>query len=214
MPSPGQVVRLDFRYTSDDAAATNVMYFGYTGAGAVSLAELTDFIESSAMVDDLPAAYVGACNTGTVGVTSTATDLSSETGAVFEHILGWTGGNTGEALPASAAVCVSDTILRRYRGGHPRTYMLCGTAGDFVSGSVKDWQAEFLVNIQNDWNSFMADFPLTIGARTWTPVNVSFWETVGGVRTLRATPLVDLIVGKVARSRICSQRRRLGKVGG
>jgi hypothetical protein len=92
--------------------------------------------------------------------------------------------------------------------------MMVGTASDFLTGSTKFWQAAFLANVQAGWTAFLAAFPLTIGSRTYNPVNVSYWETVAGVRTLRTTPVVDLIVGYLVRERVCSQRRRLGKVNG
>ncbi len=43
---------------------------------------------------------------------------------------------------------------------------------------------------------------------------MSYYETVGGVRTVRPTPLVDPILVDIAKVRVCSQRRRLGRVGG
>lgn len=214
VPSPGQVVRLDWNYSTDGALATNVMYFSYSGAGALSPAELTAFATSSAMTSDLEAPYVGAAPGYTQGQPSKFQDLISDMGAVVEHTDSWSGTNTGSALPTSASVLVSDEILRHYRGGHPRTYMMVGLASDIAIANNTQWQTTFLANIQAGWTAFMADFPLSIGSRTYNPVNVSFWETVAGVKTLRATPLVDLITSKIVRTRVCSQRRRLGKVGG
>lgn len=214
LPSPGQVVKLEFNYSRQDAAATNILYYQYTGAGSVTLSELESFAEAGTQTTDLPAPFVGASPDTEVGQPSFYTDLSSDVGVGFTYDYTWTGTNTGSDVPSSASVLVSHRILRRYRGGHPRTYMMVGTTNDFLSGSTKFWQAAFLANVQAGWDAYLADFPLTIGARTWTPVNVSYWETVGGVRVLRETPLVDLIVGETTRERVCSQRRRLGKISG
>lgn len=213
LPSPGNVVKYEYNYGTDEVTATNIFYFSYTGASGLSLSELSTFAVSSAM-GNLAAPYVGASLDTTVSQQSKMTDLSSDVGPVYEFTPGWTGTNTGEAIPASASVLVSHEILRRYRGGHPRTYMMVGGAGDFLSGSTRDWQAEFLGNIQAGFDAFGEGFPVTLGARTYQWVNVSYWETVGGVKTLRATPLVDVITEAVVRERICTQRRRLGKVGG
>lgn len=213
LPSPGNVVKYEYNYGKDDVQATNIFYFSYTGASGLSLSELEAFAVSTQM-GDIAAPYVGASTTDQVSMESKMTDLSSDVGPTYSFTPGWTGTNMGENIPANAAVVVSHEILRRYRGGHPRTYMMAGTAGDFVSGSIRNWQASFLSNIQAGFSAFAADFPFTLGARTWQWVNVSYWETVGGVRTLRTTPLVDVVISAVARDRICTQRRRLGKVGG
>lgn len=212
LPSPGQVVRCDFRYTGEDAAAENVYYFEYDGVGPISIPDLTSFI--SGIVTDWNAPYIGAGLDTCMGTLVHATDLSSAMGSVVDFDNTWTGTNTGEAIPASNSVVVSDTILRRYRGGHPRNYLMVGGAGDFMAGSVKFWQGAFITNIQNGFDSFNGLFPRSDSGRHWTRVNVSFYETVGGVRTVRPTPLVDTITASVVRDRISSQRRRLGKIGG
>jgi hypothetical protein len=214
LPSPGQVVKLVLSWQQEDATAENILYFQYTGSGSLSVGELTNFMESTEIASDLLAPFVGASVSSVTAVLMTGTDLSSNTGVTFSFIPSFTGTNTGASIAASQAVCVSHEIARRYRGGHPRTYMMVGSASDFETASVKFWQASFLTNIQNGWNAFVGHFPFTIGARTWSWVNVSFYETVGGVRTVRTTPLVDPIIATTARDRVCSQRRRLGKVGG
>lgn len=214
LPSPGQVVKLDFNYGNEDALATNIFYFQYSGAGPLTTAELAAFIESGVISSDLPAPYVGASVDTVGGRDSVFTDLSSPTGVVGIGAYSWEGTNTGDVLPASNSVVVSHEILRRYRGGHPRTYMMVGSATSLEGSSTKMWQGAFLTNIQDGFTAFIDSFPLTIGARTWNWVNVSYYETVDGVRTVRETPLVDLVVAPLTRARVCTQRRRLGKVGG
>jgi hypothetical protein len=212
LPSPGTVVKLVLKYHQDDGSAENIQYYSYTTASHASISDLSGLWGHIAT--DFLAAYVGSSLAAVVMDSVTLTDLVSSTGAVYSTTPSFTGTNTGSVLPASAAVVVSHTIARRYRGGHPRTYMMVGSASDFATSSVKDWQASFLTNIQNGWNSYQALFPYNAGLGTWNRVNVSYYETVGGVRTVRATPLVDLISADVAKVRVSSQRRRLGKVGG
>jgi hypothetical protein len=214
LPSPGQVVKLVMSWQNNDVSAENIFHFSYTGSGTLSLGELETFADDTSMGPNFLAPWVGA-SVDTVMLTGRFfTDLSSDTGVTYGDTPSFTGTNTGEALPASTAVCVSHEIARRYRGGHPRTYMMVGSAGDFVDFSNKNWQTAFLANIQAGWNTWQSAFPKTLGARTWNPCNVSYYETVGGVRTIRATPLVDPIISQIARVRMCTQRRRLGKVGG
>lgn len=214
LPNIAGVVRRKHAYHKFDADAMVIDYWAYTGADPVDETEINAFINETVMNVDIFAPWVGASTADESGGLTVVEDLSSDTGAVYTLEQNWVGTNTGEAVPASAAVCVSETISRRYRGGHPRKYMMTGSASDYATSSIKMWQASFITNIQSGFNDFLADFPFTTGSRTWTPVSVSYWETVGGVRTLRPTPLVDLITGYIVRDRVCSQRRRLGKIGG
>lgn len=212
LPSPGQVVKLEYSYTLEDAPATNIFYFRYGGGSAITVAQLEDL--DAGLITQLQGCYVPAAIAACVGSELKYTDLSIDTGAEYSVSHMWSGTNMGEALPASVAVCVSDSIARRYRGGHPRTYQMVGSAGDFVSGSVRTWQASFLANLQTAWDDFMGLFPLTVDGMVIQPVNVSYYETVGGVKTVRPTPVVDVIYAKICKERICTQRRRLGRVGG
>ena len=216
LPSPGMVVKMVLQYHQDDGAAENIFHFQYTNpsqATSANMGGLWAFMET-----DFLAAYVGASLAAVTMDKVTLTDLSSSSGAEYTTTPSFTGTNTGSVLPASAAVCVQHVIARRYRGGHPRTYMMVGSASDFATSSVKDWQASFLTNIQNGWNSFNALFPFSTAGGIWSRCNVSYYETVivGGVptRQVRATPLVDTIESDIAKVRVCSQRRRLGKIGG
>lgn len=212
LPSPGQVVRCDFRYANEDVSAENIFYFAYDGVGPITILELDSFI--AGIVTDWNAPYVGAALGSCNGTEIHAVDLSSSVGSVVDFANTWAGTNMGLVIPASNSVVVSDTILRRYRGGHPRNYLMVGGAGDFLAGSIKMWQAAFLTNIQNGFNTFNGLFPRSDSGRHWTRVNVSFYETVAGVKTVRAVPLVDTIIDSVVKDRVSSQRRRLGKVGG
>lgn len=212
LPSPGMVVKLVLKYHQDDGAAENILHFAYTNPSQATVANLGGLW--AYMETDFLAAYVGSSLAAVTMDSVELTDLSSSSGATYSAVPTFTGTNTGSVLPASAAVCVQHEIIRRYRGGHPRTYMMVGSASDFATSSVKDWQASFLTNIQNGWNSHAGQFPFATAGGIWSRCSVSYYETVGGVRTVRATPLVDAITADLVKVRVCSQRRRLGKIGG
>lgn len=135
----------------------------------------------------------------------TAIDLASDLGPQATVTSTTAGSLTTAALSSNAAACLSWKIARRYRGGHPRTY---------VGGGV-------VAQLSNP--------------NTWTPLVVSSWITSGlalrtainGVTTsagnarmstvhyyrnkaLLAVPLVSEITGLTVDSRVDSQRRRLG----
>ncbi len=212
LPSPGMVVKLNLKYHNEDAAAENILHFQYTNPSQATVANLGGLW--AYMQADLLAPYVGASLASVVMDEAVLTDLSSSSGAIYSTVPSFGGTNTGAAIAAQNAVVVQHTIQRRYRGGHPRTYMMVGASGDLATSSIKDWQPSFLTNIQSGWTAFDALFPFSTAGGIWSRCSVSYYETVGGVRTLRTTPLVDQILASVAKSRVCSQRRRLGKVGG
>lgn len=209
LPSPGKVVKMIAQFHFLDSIAQNIQYFQYDTAARTSVGDLSGLW--SHIDTDFLAAYTGATLSSGVCDFIKMIDLIDSSGAEYETVPTFLGTNTGNPLSSNNAVCVQHTINRRYRGGHPRTYMMVGADGDMAAGSIKDWQASFLTNIQNGWDSFNGLFPYHAGLGTWTRVSVSYYETVGGVRTVRATPLVDPILADVAKVRVCSQRRRLGK---
>jgi hypothetical protein len=109
-------------------------------------------------------------------------------------------------------------INRRYRGGHPRTY-LPGLAGFYV-GANGNWTAASMSATLTGWNTFMASCiaspPAAVG--TLVHVNVSYFTGFVNkmfpsgrqhpVPTVRGTPVVDTIVSESINPRPASQRRR------
>lgn len=139
-------------------------------------------------------------------------DLSSDLGAEGSVSDSQAGARTGDVAPVSSAVMGSMEIDRRYRGGHPRKYLPLGTAGTYKSASSKFWDPGFVSAVQGHGETFIAAVAgKTVGSTNFGGlVNVSYVSA--GAR--RVTPVVDAIVGITIRDRICSQRRRLGKIGG
>lgn len=141
-----------------------------------------------------------------------AIDLSSDTGATASTTDDTFGVRSGDFMPASVALVVSAEIARRYRGGHPRYYLPWGTAGTMATGSTQFWDTSFLADCETKFNA-MAEAVTghLIGSTEFHGLcNVSYVS--GGAR--RVTPVVDTISSYIARDRISSQRRRLGKIGG
>ena len=141
-----------------------------------------------------------------------AIDLASDLGASAFLADSHFGSRTGDFVPANVAMVISHEIARRYRGGHPRSYLPWGTAGTYATGSTIDWDSGFVTDCQAKWNALLTGINgHAIGGTEFHGlVNVSYVS--GGVR--RTTAVVDQITSGIVRTRICSQRRRLGKVGG
>jgi hypothetical protein len=145
-------------------------------------------------------------------------DLTSATGAVGA----WSGTHAGSAgasgLPAGVAVVIKYPIARRYRGGHPRTY-LGGLLSTALSGpgSVDPTYAAALLGV---WNAFIGGVLGAgwSGAGTLNQVNVSYYQGFHNftypsgrtrpIPTLRGAPVVDFITSAVINLKPGSQRRR------
>jgi hypothetical protein len=136
-----------------------------------------------------------------------AIDLTSSTAPVGIDGTTQVGGESGDATPINCAMVISHEIARRYRGGHPRTYLggiansFLASANHWATADVGDVVAAF-AEFVNDVGGF-AESGVTIDAF----VNVSYRS--GGA--IRVSPVVDPILNVAGRSRVCSQRRRLGK---
>lgn len=116
------------------------------------------------------------------------------------------GADTGDLLPASCAAVISWGIARRYRGGHPRTY-LCGLTVN-ARQNARLLTAAKQIAIATAAGAFIGDVAGTAsGPITSLELGqVSYYS--GGVP--RVVPLFDPFITGGSGLRIDSQRRRLG----
>lgn len=216
LPVVPNVCKMIITSIRSDATVENIMHVGYSGL-APSATDLNTFLNTT-LVPATEVLYGAEGSTDLTGESIEMIDLSSDTGASYTAPLTFTGGRTGDFAPSSAAVLASWDIARRYRGGHPRTYFPWGTAGTYESGSAKLWDTGFIAACLAAVEVWEAAWqPTTVGATVFESlVNVSYYD-ITGVPTpphRRTTPLVDPIVGVVVKQRICTQRKRLGKLLG
>jgi hypothetical protein len=203
--------------TADDASinAGSRIFMSYTGS-APSAADLNSLATavSTAWSDNIKSSVGGS--EALVGVT--VTDLATHAGAQGSWSGSIGGTATGE-LPASAAVLVNHQIVRRYRGGRPRTYVRAGTTAN-LTGTNK-WSSGFISGFLTSWQAFVAQILATtgIGISLANIVNVSYYEgftafelpsgRYRNISTPRTTPVVDTIIDSSVATKIASQRRRL-----
>lgn len=206
-PDADHVIQMVVSGTSQSGIWANIWYMKY-GGGPASVADLTDiYTFASAQILRPWIHNMGTnCNVTLVKFT----DLTSTSGAQYENTTVSAGTNSGNTQPASACVLVKHSILRRYRGGHPRHYLPFGVQNDFANNI--SWTTGFLANCLNDIQA-MITMLNSFAAGSITSLEVGNLSYVSGGAE-RATPVFDPFINTAVATRICSQRRRLGKVGG
>lgn len=220
LPAAGAVLRVGvlFDVGTDSAVRTN-LHYKYTGT-TPSGATLSTL--ASQMFSSLTGVLQSLLNTSNSFTGIVLTDLSS-IGANEGEFIGSEGGAAaGSPLAASSCAVVSYGIARRYRGGKPRSYWPFGTDEDL--GTPQSWVEGFVTAVQSATGTIDGHIAgqTADGTTVVSQVNVSYYEgfTVitnpithrsRNVPTLRGTPVVDDITSRQMRSRIGSQRKRLGK---
>lgn len=190
----------------------NVLHWAWSGtaptaAGCATLA--------AQIVTQWTSHMAPECPSTTLLTSATVTDLSSNTAASGEDLVSVAGTRGDDEIPASAAVLIHYPVQVRYRGGHPRSYVMAGGNADFADAS--HWTTAFanecLSHWQSCWGAFNAG--LVGGISLGSQVAVSYYD-----RQLnptppyrRTTPLVYAInvFGSTVDTQIASQRRRIGR---
>lgn len=136
-----------------------------------------------------------------------ALDLTTDTGAQATISGTDAGGTVVSGLPNNVACCVTWSISRHYRGGHPRTY-LPGIPGG-AQFDVTSFTSSFITQVTTGAQGFRTD----INAFTSTGITQARLCAVHRVRNklVLDTPLVTYIDGASVDSRFDSQRRRVGR---
>lgn len=209
LPVVPQVCKLNISGTYHDSTWLNIYHVHYSGS-APSASDILNYL--TGIVSPVDTAYAAEMSADCQGTLFEMWDLTTDTGAFNSKVVTIDGVRAGDFNPSNVCMVASQEIARRYRGGHPRKYLPWGTSGTMASGSTRDWDAGFVADCQSKFDTMCAAIVgITEGATTWDQlVNVSY--VTAGAR--RSTAQVDPITAQIVRTRICSQRRRLGKVGG
>lgn len=152
-------------------------------------------------------------------------DLTSPTGPVGVWSGSKAGSRSGGAYTPAAAFIVQDVIPRRYRGGHPRNYLLGLDTSQTTPADGNTWLPTYATTVLGAWTNFLgaisgANGPS--GATTWAQVNVSYYSGTEAVTSgsgnyirgktkaiVRTTvPFPDVVVGHNYNPQLGSQRRR------
>lgn len=219
LPAVPAVVQLAFGTTSVDSThpIVNRLHIHYTGAAPTS-SLLTAFATT---VLTAWGSALGPSSTDDKSFTSLdVIDLSSPTAAQAVVVGAVAGTLAGEPPPLDTSLVMSAITGRRYRGGHPRTYLAVGASDTMTT--ARDWGSTFAGVVLTAWSGLLTAIEGAgwTGAGTLSPVNVSYYagftnvvpagKRAYSVPTLRVGgPVVDPITSYVARTAIGSQRRRL-----
>lgn len=216
LPAVSKVVRVDHHFsqgTDSNMQFRTFLQYAGTLSTADAVTWLTNIV-AGLTTNLLPVLH------NTVSLTlSQLTDLTSTSSPQVQNSTGGSGTGVGTALPQGTALVIKHRIARRYRGGHPRTY-LPGLQSSYLT-NPGTWAAGSIGTIVGDYLAYIAAAtantnPVAIGVITH--VNVSYFQgftnhtypsgRVHAIPTPRVTPLVDAIITSIGNSKVASQRRR------
>jgi hypothetical protein len=202
IPVPG-VVRLALEGTQAGRPFANIFHVEYTG-GPPTAPNLHTWAGSWY-------AAASAALASLAGVEATyedvvATDLSSITGAQVTAGSAVPGTMDGGLIPANSAMLINFNSSFRYRGGHPRAYLVAGDRT--VVDTANQWDSAFVTTANASWGSVATAF--TAAGTGFTPTSqcaVSYRSA----DAYRVVPLIMPIATYAANAGIATMRRRMRK---
>jgi len=207
LPFADQVLKFEFITNLQIGQAVNIFHAKYTG-GPPANADLETFYTANSAVLLRPYIHNLAVDYELASIK--ITDLTSDTSAAIEVSPAVAGTNGGSGIPQSASVLMSYIVARRYRGGHARSYLPFGTDADLANNVT--WSGTFTTNVSNDMTAFVNAINAYSGSGLTSLTFGQLSYVSAGAR--RATPVFDPALIGAVRPRICTQRRRLGQIGG
>lgn len=142
-------------------------------------------------------------------------DLTSATAASAVESASNAGTRGDDEIPANVAFLVDYLITRRYRGGHPRSYLIVGGNADFLDAA--HWSTAFTAEVATHWSDFLGALSgfTTAGTTLGNQCQVSYVDkALNPVPPYyRTIPVVDQFTGSYieAQQQMASQRRRIGR---
>jgi hypothetical protein len=115
---------------------------------------------------------------------------------------------TGSALPNDNALVISWEIARTYRGGHPRSY-IAGQVSPALETTI-EWTPAHITAMLAAAEAFMASVNAMTTADFSSVQLGTMSRSSGGVP--RPTTLFEPYTAATIQPRVCSQRRRLGRL--
>lgn len=203
LPDVPGVLKFEFLWTQSGIPCANIFHASYSGGPPTNedCVNLGQGASAAFWVSGLYSAYP----TSTVFVGVRVTDLTSSTASVGEYTVDESGTYEGSELPAQACVLVNYTISRRYRGGHPRVYIL--PPNQTLLAGPSEWDSTIVTELSTCITALQTYF----GSGTSGTTDLSGQVCVSYVSSgaPRVDPLVELISGAVVSPIMATQRRRI-----
>jgi hypothetical protein len=208
LPNVNKVIRATLLWTiGSNVNALSHLFYSYTGGPptAGDCAAIAGIIDGNFNAAMLSFFHV---NNGLRGVV--VLDLNSDTGAEGQTSTLRAGTRAGTAVAAGTAVVTQEHIARRYRGGHPRTYVPALTADDLFT--TQEWAPAALDGFLVSWRAFVNNNAGASGGTTALSAHVAVSYISKVVNPVppyhRPVPLVDPVTSITALASPGSQRRR------
>jgi hypothetical protein len=190
----------------------NKLFVEYLGS-APTIAELDTYADN--VLTSLTTNLTPLQPAATVIDNVTVLDLASVLGSEGSSITPVPGTRAGVDIPGSACALISHRVTRHYRGGHPRTYLPVGVAGDLLTQST--WAAAFVTAVNAAVQAVFLEMlvPVTGFAPTGH-CSVSYFggaPPVDEASVPRLVPIIDpyLATNSLCSAKLATQRRRLGR---
>jgi hypothetical protein len=202
------VLRIAIEGIKSGAPWANILHAAYTG----SVPSVATLHAVATDIANLWAAHMQPRQTSDTSLeTIKLTDLSSAMGAQVEDTHSITGTNGEDPLPSSVAALVDYPVALRYRGGHPRQYLVAGGDGDLFTLGLdwNQWNTAFLAALGTSWQNF------TNGLSAISEAGTNLGELVA-IRYLHdkaylVPPIVLPLPSFTLSVLVASQRRRTGR---
>jgi hypothetical protein len=203
LPDVPGVIKFELLWTQAGIPCANVIHASFTGGTptAENLIAFASDVAGSLWQVGLYSGYP----TSTVLVGVKATDLTTSSSAVGEYASGVAGTFEGGELPAQAAVLVNYQITRRYRGGHPRLYMVPPNS-ELLAGP-SEWDSTILTELGARMTAVLS----TLSSDVQDSIDLTGQVCVSyrDGDAPRVDPLVEPITGLVVSPIMATQRRRI-----
>jgi hypothetical protein len=206
MPPPPPVplaAKVSVQGTINATDFTNIFHFLWdTAPTSTNMQELASTAFNSYGVNIMPNVHPSFVLTHVI-----AEDLSAVPALPGSHVGSTAGGSAGSDPGSQLCVLVKHVIARRYRGGHPRTYLPPAPTSELLTTSL--WAPGLVTAIQTGWNTFVG----AILSATYTGTTMASYINVSyrSGNAPRVTPVVDLITGSIVEQMVATQRRRVGR---
>lgn len=210
LPDAAQIIQYVMSGTKNGYLFANVGYLQYAGT-APAVSDLNAI--GTAIGNAWGTNYGPLCGASVTMNSVSLVDLTSR-GAAISSVTGLAkvGSRAGTDVPNNVAAVISWKINRRYRGGHPRTYLPAGMQADITTGRL--WTTAFQTAVTAAAGAFRTALNgTTYSGATMKMVSMGFFthDPTTHRPVYIIPPVPYTIQSGLAHGRVDTQRRRLGK---